>query len=166
MHVVGIVLGVVVFDDECGTLNDIVVSLIHVGITPPAHADVGHAGFFDGFHAVANNLSGHDGQVFAQQFSEHLLLVGRHVGVAESDGLIDDSLWSCGSANIVGGFVGDPHLFFLFFGAGFEDSASEVFASGENAERASRTGIDECGIRAHHFGSTADDDTVANHKVQ
>ncbi|MEY3460284.1 MAG: hypothetical protein RL215_3441 [Planctomycetota bacterium] len=166
VDVIGVILGVVVFDDEGLALDNVMVSAIGFGFAPPADADVIHAIFFDGFHAVADDLSGHCGEVFAEELSEDLLLVGGHLGEAESDGLINGGLRRGGTADIIGCFVGDPHLFFLLFAAGEEDVAGEVFASGEDAELSSGSGIDERRIDSDHFRCGADDDAIADDEVE
>lgn len=166
VDVIGVVLGIVVFDDEGFSLDDVVVSAVWFGITPPADADVIHAGFFDGLHAIADDLSGHGGEVFADELFEHFLLVGGHICEAESDGLIDGGLREGGTADVIGCFVGDPHLFFLLFVAGEEDAASEVFASGEDSELSTGSGIDESGVNPDHFGGAADDDAIADDEVE
>ena len=70
MDVIGIILRVVVFDDEGFSLNDIVVPAVGFSFTPPTHANVIHAGFLDGLHAVADDLCGHGGQIFAKKLAE------------------------------------------------------------------------------------------------
>ena len=82
VNVVGVVLCVVVFDDESFALDDVVVSAVGFGIAPPADADVVHTGFFDGLHAIADDLSGHGGEVFAEELSEHFLLIWGHISEA------------------------------------------------------------------------------------
>ncbi len=166
VDVIGVVLGVVVFDDKGFALDDVVVSAVGFGVAPPADADVVHSGFFDGLHAIADDLCGHGGEVFSEELSEQFLLIGGHICEAESDGLVDGCLRECGAADVIGGFVGNPHLFFLLFVAGEEDAAGEVFASGEDAELSSGSGVDESGVNSDHFRGAADDDTIADDEVQ
>lgn len=69
-------------------------------------------------------------------------------------------------ADIVGGLVGDPHLFLLRFRAGLQDAAGKIFATGKNSQLPSRTGINQRGIGTDHFRSAADDNTVADDEVE
>ena len=79
VDVVGIVLGVVVFDDESRSLDAVVVCLMEIWFAVPGEGDLIESGRIDGLAAILLHIFGQIFEVFAQQILQELFLIIGHL---------------------------------------------------------------------------------------
>lgn len=155
--VVGVVLGVVVFEEEFGALDAVVVGLAEFGAAGPCEGEGGHAAGMDAVAEDGGEVGAEAADVFAEGFPEEVALslvefVGADAGWLEGDGfaffLADD---------VVRDLAFEEGGWFLGVGEGFDEETGGVFFFGEDAEAFARSFFDFAGVGAHEGRGDGED---------
>src|SRR5262249_12199154 len=76
MNMVGVVLGVVVLDQERGPLDPVIVRLEALGVARPREADLLDSGFLEASHAIGGQIGRHRAGVDLDQLHQQIALAG------------------------------------------------------------------------------------------
>ena len=164
---VGVVLSVVVLDDERLPLDSVVVALVQVGVAVPREGDVVQTGRVDGGTAFLFDVGGEVLEVLGHQVLEQLLLVGRHLRVGQADGSrFDGGLRSAGTGDFIGSDLAHPAELLLIGRAELEDLPRDVFLGAEDSNLSVLARFNRAGVGTEELGSAGDDLAVLDAEVQ
>lgn len=163
MDVVGVVLDVVVFDDDGFGLDAVVVGFAGFDGAHPGEDD----GF--GFEAVEAALGFGGGLslgVGADEVEEGILLRGGEVGVGEAPAFLEFGLALVAGEDVGRGVRGDDGLAFLVGGQKGEEGVGAVFLFGEGAEAFEGSRRDGFGVGPEELGRGGDEAVALEGEVE
>ena len=167
VDVVGVVLSVVVFDDERLPLDSVVVALVEVWVAVPSEGDVVQTGRVDGGSAFLFDVSGEVLEVLGHQVLEQFLLIGRHLSVGQADGSrFDGRLRSAGAGDFIGGDLAHPAELLLIGRAELEYLTRDVFLRTEDSNLSVLARFNRAGIGPEEFGSARHDLAILDAEVE
>lgn len=166
MDMVGVVLGVVVFDDELGGLHPVVVGLAGFGSTGPCEVDGGEGGGVELAEFFCHEVGAIAEDVFLDEGMEERELAGGEFGGGEAEGFEQGDVASGDEEDVAGGFVHDGGFNLLFLREGMHELAAEVFLVPQRAQALSRAGADFSGVRAQQVGGDGDGVTIDDGEIE
>ena len=149
MNVVGVVLGIVVFDEEGRPLDAVVVGLTEFEAAGPGEADLVDSGFEDLGQIVGSKLGTEPLGVENDDRVDQFLLLGVEVGHHDAGRFQRTRLAEGQRENVFGGFRLINPLLLLVFGERLHELAGQIFLFAEHAKALARSGFDVGGIGAH-----------------
>ena len=147
VDVVGVVLRVVVLEDEAWSLDAVVVRLAGFDPARPGEVDLAEARFFDLRPVFLGEVEAMPAEIEVDELDEDGTLLRLHLALRESIGIrvivaardVDDFL---------GRFGEDHGLLLLVFVERFDELPPEILLRGEDAQAGARAGADFCRVRA------------------
>lgn len=164
VDVIGVVLGVVVFEKEAFALDAIVVGFVGFAAAGPGEME----GAFgeDFLPAVFGNFRSHAEQVGADELLEIGGLRFAEVGGGETEGLQSFGFTTVAGEDVGISFLADEGLFPLLVVEGGGEGAAVVFFFGEDAESGAGALTNFGGIGAEEVGGGAQEVTVFDGVIQ
>lgn len=166
VDMVGVILGVIVFDDELGGLHPVVVGLAGFRSACPGEVDGVEGGGVELVEFFRHEVGAIAEDVFLDEGMEERELAGGEFGGGEAEGFEQGDVASGDEEDVVGGFVHDGGFTLLFFGEGVHEFAAEVFLVTESAESLAGAGSDFARVGAEEVGRDGDGVTIDDGEIE